>query len=56
MYSAIAFYLAHRSEIDTSLAKAKGAFEALRQAARDADPTFYQKLAAARPQGPPACP
>ncbi len=52
VYGAIAFYLANRAEIDTYLAKAEVAFEALRQAARDTDPTFYQKLAAARPQGP----
>lgn len=56
VYGAIAFYLANRSEIDTHLAKAEVAFEALRQAARDTDPTFYQKLTAARPQGPAARP
>ena len=56
VYGAIAFYLANRSEIDTYLAKAEKTFEALRQAARDADPTFYQKLAAARSQGPTAHP
>lgn len=56
VYGAVAFYLANRAEIDTYLAKAKKTFEALRQAARDADPTFYQKLAAARPQGPAARP
>ena len=50
VYGAIAFYLANRSEIDTYLAKAEDAFEALGQAARDADPTFYQKLSTARPQ------
>ena len=54
VYGVIAFYLANRSEIDTYLAKAEAAFEALRQAARDADPTLYQKLAAARLQGPTA--
>ena len=56
VYGAIAFYLANRSEIDAYLAKAGVSFEALRQAARDADPTFYQKLAAARSQGPAARP
>ncbi len=56
VYGAIAFYLANRAEIDTYLAKAEKTFEALRQAARDADPAFYQKLAAARPQGPAARP
>ena len=56
VYGAIAFYLANRSEIDTYLAKAEVTFETLRQAARDADPAFYQKLAAAWPQGPAARP
>lgn len=51
VYGAIAFYLANRSEIETYLAKADATFETLRQVARDADPAFYQKLAAARPQG-----
>ncbi len=52
VYGSIAFYLANRSEIDTYLTKAEATFEALRQAARDADPAFYQKLAAARSRGP----
>ena len=50
VYGAIAFYLANRSEIDTYLAQVGVGFEALRQAARDADPMFYQKLADARRQ------
>jgi len=50
VYGAIAFYLANRSEIDTYLARVRNGFEALRQAARDADPMFYQKLADARRQ------
>lgn len=48
VYGAIAFYLASRSEIDAYLQKARGDFEAMRQAARERDPMFYQKLAAAR--------
>jgi len=48
VYGAIAFYLCNRSEIDAYLAQAKSDFEAMRQAARDADPMFYQKLADAR--------
>jgi uncharacterized protein (DUF433 family) len=48
VYGAIAFYLSNRSEIDTYLARVRDDFEALRQAARDADPMFYQKLADAR--------
>lgn len=51
VYGAIAFYLANRPDIDTYLAQAKAEFEAMRQAARDADPMFYQKLADARRQG-----
>jgi len=50
VYGAIAFYLANRAEIDTYLAQVRDGFEALRQAARDADPMFYQKLADARRQ------
>ncbi len=50
VYGAIAFYLANRQDIDTYLAQAKADFEAQRQAARDADPMFYQKLADARRQ------
>lgn len=51
VYGAIAFYLANRPDIDAYLAQAKADFEAMRQAARDADPMFYQKLADARQQG-----
>ena len=50
VYGAIAFYLANRSEIDIYLTQTRVGFEALRQAARDADPMFYQKLADARRQ------
>ena len=50
VYGAIAFYLANRSQIDSYLVQAREGFEALRQAARDADPMFYQKLADARRQ------
>ena len=52
VYGAVAFYLANRPDIDAYLAKEKADFEALRQAARDADPMFYQKLANARQHGP----
>ena len=51
VYGAIAFYLSNRTEIDAHLAQTKTDFEALRQAARDADPMFYQKLADARRSG-----
>lgn len=50
VYGAIAFYLGNRSEIDTYLVQVRDGFETLRQAARDADPMFYQKLADARRQ------
>src|SRR5262245_60606374 len=48
VYGAITYYLAHRTEVDAYLQKARLAFESLRQAARDADPMFYKKLADAR--------
>lgn len=51
VYGAIAFYLANRQDIDAYLAQAKADFEAMRQAARNADPMFYQKLARVRQQG-----
>lgn len=50
VYGAIAFYLAHRTEIDEYLRQGEVEFEALRQAARAKDPMFYQKLAAAKQQ------
>jgi uncharacterized protein (DUF433 family) len=50
VYGAVAYYLAHRAEIDAYLSKRKADYEAKRLAARDADPAFYQKLAAARRQ------
>lgn len=51
VYGAIAFYLANGSDIDAHLARAKADFEVMRQAARSADPMFYQKLPEARRQG-----
>ena len=54
VYGAIAFYLAHREEIDQYLALARADYEAKRQAARDADPAFYLKLAEARRQTQPS--
>lgn len=48
VYGSIAFYLANRSKIDAYLEKARLDFEAMRQASRQADPMFYQKLAQAR--------
>jgi uncharacterized protein (DUF433 family) len=45
VYGTITFYLAHRAEIDAYLKQGEAEFEARRQAARAADPMFYQKLA-----------
>ncbi|MBM4254494.1 MAG: DUF433 domain-containing protein [Deltaproteobacteria bacterium] len=50
VYGAIAFYLGHRTEIDAYLKQGEADFETLRQAARAADPMFYQKLADAKRQ------
>ena len=48
VYGAITFYLGHREEVDRYLEAQRRDFDAKRQAARDTDPMFYQKLAAAR--------
>jgi uncharacterized protein (DUF433 family) len=50
VYGAITYYLAHRAEIDAYLKQADAEFEALRQATRQADPKFSEKLAQARRQ------
>ena len=52
VYAAITFYLANRPAIDAYMEKAATDFRGVRQAARDADPMFYQKLADARRQSP----
>jgi uncharacterized protein (DUF433 family) len=44
VYGALTFYLANQSEIDVYLKEAEAEFEAMRQAARQQDPMFYQKL------------
>lgn len=48
VYGAIAFYLSNRSKIDAYLEQMQKDYEARRQAARDADPMFYQKMAQVR--------
>ncbi len=48
VYGALTFYLANESEIDAYLKAAEAEFEAMRRAAREQDPMFYQKLADAR--------
>ena len=48
VYGAVAFYLANREAVDAYLAERQADYEARRQAARDADPMFYKKMADAR--------
>jgi uncharacterized protein (DUF433 family) len=48
VYGAIAYYLGHRSEIDAYLQQAEAEFAALRQATREQDQPFYEKLMQAR--------
>jgi len=48
VYGAIAFYLSHQAEIDDYIRQGEAEYEAMRQAAREADPMFYQKMADAR--------
>lgn len=48
VYGAITYYLANRSEIDAYLSARRLDFASKRQASRDADPMFYQKLADAK--------
>ena len=50
VYGAVTYYLAHRAEIDEYLTNVDGEYESLRQATRDADPQFYEKLMQARRQ------
>lgn len=52
VYGAITFYLAHRDDVNLYLEARRRDFEARREAARTADPMFYQKLADARKQTP----
>lgn len=50
VYGAIAYYLAHRTEIDSYLKKADAESESVRQITRDAAPEFAKKLTLARRQ------
>ena len=52
VYGAITYYLAHREDVDDYLERREQHFAAARQAARDADPMFYQKLAEAKKHRP----
>ena len=48
VYGAIAYYLGHRSEIDTYLQQAEAEFVALQQTTRQMDQPFHEKLMQAR--------
>lgn len=50
VYGAIAFYLGRQAEIDAYIKAGEAEFARRREAARAADPMFYQKLADARRQ------
>ncbi|HEX8501528.1 MAG TPA: DUF433 domain-containing protein [Pyrinomonadaceae bacterium] len=50
VYGAITFYLSNRAKIDAYLSQGEEEFEALRQAARAANPQLYKKLEEARRQ------
>lgn len=52
VYGAITYYLAHRDDVDRYLVGRRHDSDTARQAARDADPMFYQKLAEAKKQAP----
>jgi|SRR6266540_1373756 len=52
VYGAITYYLAHRGEVDHYLESRRQDLAAARQAARDADPMFYEKLAEAKKRTP----
>ena len=48
VYGALAFYLAHRTEIDSLLAAGRAEFAQLRSEARQRHPAIYAKIEAAR--------
>lgn len=50
VYGAITFYLAHREDVNRYVEARRNDFDAKREAARSADPMFYQKLADAKRQ------
>ena len=54
VYGAIAYYLAHREQIDGYLQRSDSEFEALRQRTRSADPEFARHWAEARRRIPTA--
>lgn len=48
VYGAIAYYLAHQTEVDEYLKQAREDFEQQRQAARQRNPDLYRKLVEAK--------
>lgn len=52
VYGGIAYYLAHREELDRYLEARQQEFEVKRRPARNADPMFYRKLIDAKKQTP----
>jgi uncharacterized protein (DUF433 family) len=53
VYGAIAFYLAHQSEVDAYLRRGESEFEVLRQKTRQANPLLFKKLEEARQMAQP---
>jgi hypothetical protein len=45
IHDALAFYLGHRAEVDADLADKRERYDQQRQAARNADPAFYEQMA-----------
>ncbi len=52
VYGAITYYLGHRDDVDRYLESRRAEFDTARQAAREADPMFYQKLSDAKKHTP----
>lgn len=50
IYGAITYYLGHQEDVDSYLRQNDQEFDALRTAAREANPGLYKKLEAARQQ------
>lgn len=48
IHGALAFYLGHRAAVEAELAAQRERYERAREAARAADPAFYERMAARR--------
>ncbi len=48
VYGSLTYYLANKAKIDAYLKESDSEYEAMRKAAQEKDPMFYQKLAEAR--------